>query len=332
LPWGQNVELLAVKDPAARLWYAEAVLEHGWSRKVLAVQIDTGLDARQGQALTNFARTLPPESSDLAQQVLKDPYQFDFMTLAEPVRERDVERALIARIRDLLLKLGKGFAFIASQNRLEVGGQEFYIDLLFYYRRLRCLVAVDLKIGPAVGSLLSPVLPDLLGPAVDATTPETPTLSLSTGSGPLTVTVTGTVTPGTSVVIGDDGVPVGTVAVGPSGTFVDTLPTDLQGTGSTGTGTGTVGTISAASPGLPVAIGTVFEWKLPVAGLFGDGGNWLINGQPACVAPNATDIADFATGSATPYSVSGNGAAAEFNIIGDQVTATGQLMAPSKYA
>lgn len=148
LPWGQNVELLAVKDPAARLWYAEAALAHGWSRKVLALQIDSGLHARQGRAVTNFARTLPPETSDLAQHLLKDPYQFDFLTLAQPARERDMERALIARVKDLLLELGKGFAFIGSQHRLAVGGQDFYVDLLFYHRRLRCLVAVDLKIGP----------------------------------------------------------------------------------------------------------------------------------------------------------------------------------------
>jgi predicted nuclease of restriction endonuclease-like (RecB) superfamily len=150
LPWGQNVELLAVKDAAIRYWYAQAALEHGWSRAVLALQIETSAHARHGQAVTNFARTLPPEASDLAQQALKDPYQFDFLTLAEPVRERDVERALLARVKDLLLELGKGFAFIGSQHHLEVGGQDFYVDLLFYHRRLRCLVAVDLKVGPFV--------------------------------------------------------------------------------------------------------------------------------------------------------------------------------------
>jgi predicted nuclease of restriction endonuclease-like (RecB) superfamily len=150
LPWGQNIELLAVPDPAARLWYAEAAIENGWSRAALATQIDGKLYARQGQAVTNFARVLPPETSDLAQQVLKDPYQFEFLTLAEAARERDVERALIARIKDLLLELGKGFAFIANQHRLSIGDQDFYVDLLFYHRKLRCLVAVDLKVGPFV--------------------------------------------------------------------------------------------------------------------------------------------------------------------------------------
>ena len=149
LPWGQNIELISkLKDPAARLWYAQAAVQHGWSRPVLAAQIDTGLRDRQGQAITNFGRALPPPDSDLAQQVLKDPYQFDFLGLTEISMERDLERALVARVRDLLLEMGKGFSFIGSQHHLEVGGQDFYVDLLFYHRRLRCLVAVDLKIGP----------------------------------------------------------------------------------------------------------------------------------------------------------------------------------------
>ena len=148
LPWGQNIELLGIKEPAVRLWYAQATLTHGWSRPVLAMQIDTSLHERQGRAVTNFERVLPHASSDLAQQVLKDPYQFDFLTLQSAVRERDLERALVVRVKDLLLELGKGFSFIGSQHRLEIGGQEFYVDLLFYHRRLRCLVAVDLKTGP----------------------------------------------------------------------------------------------------------------------------------------------------------------------------------------
>lgn len=148
LPWGQNIELLTkLKEPGARLWYAEATLEHGWSRPVLAHQIDTRLRDRQGQAVTNFARTLPPAESDLAQQILKDPYQFDFLTVAADAKERDLERALVARVKDVLLEMGKGFAFIGSQYHLEIGGQDWYVDLLFYHRRLRCLVAVDLKIG-----------------------------------------------------------------------------------------------------------------------------------------------------------------------------------------
>jgi len=148
LPWGQNIELLTkLKDPADRLWYAEATLEHGWSRPVLAAQIQTRLHNRQGHAITNFDRTLPPPASDLAQQILKDPYQFDFLSLTDDTKERDLERALVVRVKNLLLEMGKGFAFIGSQHHLEIGGQDWYIDLLLYHRRLRCLVAVDLKIG-----------------------------------------------------------------------------------------------------------------------------------------------------------------------------------------
>jgi predicted nuclease of restriction endonuclease-like (RecB) superfamily len=148
LPWGQNIELLTkLKEPAIRLWYAEATLEHGWSRPGLAHQIETRLKDRQGQAMTNFGRTLPPAESDLAQQIVKDPYQFDFLTVAEDAKERDLERALLARVKDVLLEMGKGFAFVGSQHHLELGGQDWYVDLLFYHRRLRCLIAVDLKIG-----------------------------------------------------------------------------------------------------------------------------------------------------------------------------------------
>ena len=149
LPWGQNIELISkLKDPTGRLWYAQEALRHGWSRPVLAAQIDTRLRDRQGQAITNFERALPAADSDLAQQILKDPYQFDFLGLDQVSKERDLERALVTRMRDLLLEMGKGFSFIGSQHNLEVGGQDFFVDLLFYHRRLRCLVAVDLKIGP----------------------------------------------------------------------------------------------------------------------------------------------------------------------------------------
>ena len=148
LPWGQNIELMAkLKDPAARLWYAEATLEHRWSRPVLAAQIETRLRDRQGQAVTNFDRTLPPAEADMAQQSLKDSYQFDFLSLAADAKERDLERGLLARVKDVLLEMGKGFAFVGSQHHLEVGGQDWYVDLLFYHRRLRCLVAGDLKVG-----------------------------------------------------------------------------------------------------------------------------------------------------------------------------------------
>ena len=148
LPWGQNIDLITrVKDPDERQWYARAALEQGWSRAVLTQQIGSGLAGRQGQAVTNFSRTLPPAQSDLARQVLKDPYQFGFLALPPEANERVLEAALLERVRDFLLEMGKGFAFCGSLHRLEVGGQEYFVDLLFYHRRLRCLVAVDLKIG-----------------------------------------------------------------------------------------------------------------------------------------------------------------------------------------
>jgi predicted nuclease of restriction endonuclease-like (RecB) superfamily len=126
LPWGHNIELISkLKDPAARLWYAQATLHHGWSRPVLAAQIDTRLRDRQGQAITNFDRALPPAKSDLAQQVLKDPYQFDFLGLAEISKERDLERALVVRVRDLLLEMGKGFPSLAASINLRSAAKIF---------------------------------------------------------------------------------------------------------------------------------------------------------------------------------------------------------------
>ncbi len=149
LPWGHNVVLLQrVKDPAARRWYAEAAVQHGWSRTVLELQIKGELHARQGKALTNFARALASPDSDLAQQTLKDPYLFDFLTLAEPARERELEQGLVTHVERFLLELGAGFAFVGRQVHLEVGGADYYIDLLFYHLQLRCYVVVELKTGP----------------------------------------------------------------------------------------------------------------------------------------------------------------------------------------
>lgn len=148
IPWGHNSVLLEkLEGTEERAWYATQTVEHGWSRSVLLHQIETGLYGRQVTAVktTNFSKTLPPPQSDLAASVLKDPYVFDFLTLAEDAKERDLERGLIGRIRDFLLELGAGFAFLGSQYHLEVGGRDYYVDLLFYHHRLRCLVALDLK-------------------------------------------------------------------------------------------------------------------------------------------------------------------------------------------
>ena len=149
LPWGHNVLLLErVKDADARLWYARAAAEHGWSRAVLTLQLDARLHERQGRAVTNFARTLPAVDSDLAAQVLKDPYLFDFLTLAGDARERELERGLMAHVERFLLELGAGFAFVGRQVHLDVGDADFYVDLLFYHLTLRCYVLIDLKAVP----------------------------------------------------------------------------------------------------------------------------------------------------------------------------------------
>ena len=148
ITWYHNITLLEkVKDPKERIWYIQQTIEHGWSRNVLVHQIESGLYHRKGKAITNFDRTLPAPQSDLAREVLKDPYVFDFLGLTEDIRERELERQLIARIRDFLLELGVGFAFVGSQVHLEVGGEDFYLDLLFYHLKLRCYVVIDLKTG-----------------------------------------------------------------------------------------------------------------------------------------------------------------------------------------
>ncbi len=149
IPWGHHVVLLEkLKDSEERQWYARAAIEHGWSRNVLVHQIEGGLHRRLGKALTNFQRVLPAPQSDLAQGSLKDPYLFDFLSLGSEAHERDLERALLAHVRKFLLELGAGFALVGSQYHLEVGGEDFYIDILFYHLELRCYVVIDLKSGP----------------------------------------------------------------------------------------------------------------------------------------------------------------------------------------
>lgn len=148
IPWGHNVRLMyKVKNGTERLWYIQKTIEHGWSRNVLVMQIETGLYHRQGKALSNFASTLPPLQSDLAQQTLKDPYNFEFLGISDDALEREVERASIEHIRNFLLELGAGFAFVGSQYHLEVGDEDFYLDLLFYHTKLRCYVVIELKTG-----------------------------------------------------------------------------------------------------------------------------------------------------------------------------------------
>ena len=147
LPWGHQVRILdSVKGARQREWYIRQAVQGGWSRNVLVHQIESSLFDRQGHALTNFDKTLPAPQSDLAQQLIKDPYNFDFLTFGRDVQERDLERSLIEHVRDFMLELGKGFAFVGSQYHLEIGDQDFFLDLLFYHLRLRCYVVIDLKI------------------------------------------------------------------------------------------------------------------------------------------------------------------------------------------
>lgn len=147
IPWFHNCVLIdRIKDPAQRQWYIGKTIEHGWSRNVLVHQIESDLYSRQGSAITNFSETLPKPQSELAREVLKDPYNFDFLSLGNDLAERDLERGLLEHIRSFLLELGVGFAFVGSQYHLEIGGQDFYIDLLFYHLRLRCFVVIDLKV------------------------------------------------------------------------------------------------------------------------------------------------------------------------------------------
>ncbi|MGP8290249.1 PDDEXK nuclease domain-containing protein [Vreelandella zhanjiangensis] len=148
LPWGHNLVLLSkLKEPAERLAYAHAALEHGWSRNVLMMQIETRLLERQGAAVTNFETRLPKPQSDLARESLKDPYRFDFLGLSAESQEREVEGALVRHVTEFLLELGAGFAFVGRQVVVDVGGEEFFIDLLFYHLKLRCYVVIELKTG-----------------------------------------------------------------------------------------------------------------------------------------------------------------------------------------
>jgi predicted nuclease of restriction endonuclease-like (RecB) superfamily len=146
LPWGHNLVLLSkLKSTPQRLLYAQRAVEHGWSRAILEMQIETRQVEREGQAVTNFIERLPAPHTDLAQQSLKDPYLFDFLRLGKDAGEREIEAGLVQHITNFLLELGAGFAFVGRQVHLEVGGDDFFIDLLFYHLRLRCYVVIELK-------------------------------------------------------------------------------------------------------------------------------------------------------------------------------------------
>jgi predicted nuclease of restriction endonuclease-like (RecB) superfamily len=147
LPWGHIMVLLDKAAGSDRLWYAQAAVEGQWSRSILVHQIETRLHERQGKAITNFENTLPAERQEYAAQMFKDPYVLDFIDVGDNIHERHLERALIRKIKDLLLELGTGFAFVGSQYRLQVGENDFFVDLLFYHTKLHSYVVIDLKMG-----------------------------------------------------------------------------------------------------------------------------------------------------------------------------------------
>ena len=148
LPWYHQLALLdKLPGPETRRWYAAKALKHNWSRNILVMQIEARLLERSGKAVTNFEASLPAPQSDLARESLKDPYRFDFLGLTDAAQEREVENALVKHVTEFLLELGAGFAFVGRQVLLDVGGDEFFIDLLFYHLKLRCYVVIELKGG-----------------------------------------------------------------------------------------------------------------------------------------------------------------------------------------
>jgi predicted nuclease of restriction endonuclease-like (RecB) superfamily len=146
IPWGHNAIILEkIKNTAERLWYASKTIEHGWSRSMLTIWIENDLYHREGKAITNFKAALSATQSDLAQQSLKDPYVFDFLTLHKDHLEKELEDGLVSHIQKFLIELGQGFAFVGQQYLIKAGEKDLYIDLLFYHLGLRCYIIVELK-------------------------------------------------------------------------------------------------------------------------------------------------------------------------------------------
>jgi predicted nuclease of restriction endonuclease-like (RecB) superfamily len=146
IPWGHLMVLLdKLKEPNQRAFYTDQTLQYGWSRSVLLMWIESDLYSRQGKSITNFPARLPEPDSDLAQQALKDPYNFEFLTMERTARELEIERGLTTHIENFLLELGQGFSFLGRQKRIQVGSKEFFIDMLFYHLDLRCFIVIELK-------------------------------------------------------------------------------------------------------------------------------------------------------------------------------------------
>jgi predicted nuclease of restriction endonuclease-like (RecB) superfamily len=146
LPWFHIVTILErLKTPEERAFYIKNSLEHSWSRSVLTNQIDTNLFSRQGKAISNFKDKLPSHQYELTQQTLKDPYVFDFLSIGNEAYERELETSLIRHMEKFLIELGSGFAFVGRQYHVEIGGDDFYIDLLMYHLKLRSFIVIELK-------------------------------------------------------------------------------------------------------------------------------------------------------------------------------------------
>ena len=146
IPWGHNIVVITkIKNVDEAIFYVQKTIQNNWSRAVLTHHIESGLYSREGKAITNFHATLPTPQSDLAQQTLKDPYKFDFLDLREKHDEKELEDALLNHVTKFLLELGAGFSYIGRQYRLEIDGDEFFIDLLFYHVRLHSYVVIELK-------------------------------------------------------------------------------------------------------------------------------------------------------------------------------------------
>lgn len=148
IPWGHNITIFSkLKDNNERFWYIHKTIENGWSRNVLSLQIQSNLYARDGRSINNFEATLPAAQSDLANQILKDPYNLEFLDIQDKLHERKFEEKLIEHIRNFLLELGQGFAFIGNQYHIELDEEDYYLDLLFYHVKLKCYVVIELKTG-----------------------------------------------------------------------------------------------------------------------------------------------------------------------------------------
>lgn len=146
LPWRHNIALMSkIKDNNLRKKYAEATIKNGWSKDMLVMQIENNYHLRIGNSSNNFKIALPDINSDLANNTIKDPYVFDFLTLKENYKEKELEQAMIEKIKDVLIELGKGFSFVGNQYKVSTENNDYYIDLLFYHLDLRCYIVVELK-------------------------------------------------------------------------------------------------------------------------------------------------------------------------------------------